>query len=110
MFDMMKMMGKLKEVQEKMKVAQSELSTINVEAEAGAGMVKAVVNGHKEIVSLLIDDSLYADNDRELMKDLIIAAVNKAMKEVEVASKEHLKKATDGLLPNIPGFDFNNMM
>ena len=110
MFDMMKMMGKLKEVQEKMKAAQAELGGIRVEAEAGAGMVKATVNGLKEIVSLDIDDSLYSETDKDLMRDLIIAAVNKAMKDVEISSKEHMKKATEGLIPNIPGFDINNMM
>jgi len=110
MFDMMKMMGKLKEVQKKMKVAQSELGNIRIEAEAGAGMVKATINGNREIISLEIDESLHGDGDKDLMEDLIIAAVNKGMQEVEVASKEHMKKATEGLIPDIPGFDLNNMM
>jgi DNA-binding YbaB/EbfC family protein len=110
MFDMMKMMGKLKEVQESVKVAQSELKNITSTAESGAGMVSATVNGQKEIVELKIDESLINKEDSEMMKDLIIAAVNKAMADVEVTSKEHLRKATEGFIPNIPGFDINNMV
>ncbi len=110
MFDMMKMMGKLKDVQEKMKEAQASLAEVQIEAEAGAGMVKATINGNREILSLEIDESLHNEKDTDLMKDLIIAAINKGMKEVDAASKEHIKKATEGLLPNIPGFDFNNMV
>ncbi|MFY0606941.1 MAG: YbaB/EbfC family nucleoid-associated protein [Cyclobacteriaceae bacterium] len=110
MFDMMKMMGKLKEVQDGMKHAQEGLKDITAEAESGAGMVKAVVNGNKEIISLDIDPSLINTEDAVMMKDLIVAAVNKAIKEAEVASKAHLQKATEGMMPNIPGFDINSMM
>lgn len=110
MFDMMKMMGKLKEVQEKVKEAQQGLKNITATAEAGADMVKATVNGHKEVISLDIDESLINKEDSDMMKDLIIAAVNKAISEVEVKAKEHMKSATEGLMPNIPGFDLNNMV
>lgn len=110
MFDMMKMMGKVKEVQEKMKEAQLELRNITVSAESGAGIVKATVNGAKEVVSLDIDPSVINSEDSEMMKDLIVAAINKAMAEAEIKSREHIKHATEGLLPNIPGFDFNNMV
>lgn len=110
MFDMMKMMGKLREVQENVKKAQEGLQDIKASGESGAGMVKATVNGNKEIINLDIDESIISKEDGEMMKDLIIAAVNKALKEVEEASKEHVKKATEGMIPNIPGFDLNNMM
>ncbi|MEQ8470461.1 MAG: YbaB/EbfC family nucleoid-associated protein [Marinoscillum sp.] len=110
MFDMMKMMGKLKEVQENVKVAQEGLKNITATGESGAGMVKAEVNGQKELIDLTIDESLINKDDSVMMKDLIIAAVNKAIQEVEVKSKEHMKKATEGMIPNIPGFDLNNMV
>lgn len=110
MIDMMKMMGKVKEVQEKMREAQQELKTITVTAESGAGMVKATVNGVKELVSLDIDPSVYKEEDSQMMKDLIVAAVNKALAEADVRSREHIKNATEGFMPNIPGFDFNNMV
>lgn len=110
MFDMMKMMGKLKEVQEEMKKAQAGLSNITVESEAGAGLVKATVNGNKEVINLDIDPSLFSDKDQDLAKDLIIAAVNKGIQEAEIKAKEHLKKSTEGLIPNIPGLDLNGMI
>ncbi len=110
MFDMMKMMGKLKEVQDGVKSAQEGLKYIIVSAESGGGMVKATVNGNKEILSLDIDESLINKDDSMMMKDLIVAAINKAIKDAEVESKAHLQKATQGMMPNIPGFDINNMM
>jgi len=110
MFDMMKMMGQLKDVQAKMKAAQEELKDIKASAESGAGMVTAEVNGLKEIVNLQIDESIITKDDADMMKDLIVAAVNKAMREVDIKSKEHMKSATQGMIPNIPGFDLNNMM
>ena len=110
MIDMMKMMGKLKEVQEKLKVAKDELGNIFVESNSGAGLVTARFNGNKELIDLKIDDSLYGKDDKELQKDLIVAAVNKGIKEAEDKSKEHLQKATQGMLPNIPGMDLNTMM
>lgn len=104
------MMGKLKEVQETMKVAQEELKNITVSAESGAGMVKATVNGKKELITLNIDDSLVNTTDSEMMKDLIIAAVNKALSDAEIKAKDHLSSSTQGMIPNIPGFDINNMV
>ena len=110
MFDMMKMMGKVKEVQEKMKQAQEELGSVTAEAESGGGLVKAVVNGRKEVVSIQIDPSLINKDDAEMMQDLVIAAVNLAIQSVEVKAREYLKKATEGVMPNIPGLDLSNMM
>ncbi len=110
MFDMMKMMGKLKEVQEEMKKAQAGLANITVESEAGAGLVKATVNGNKEVIDLQIDPTLFTDQDKDLAKDLIIAAVNKGIQEAEAQAKEHLKKSTEGMIPNIPGLDLNGMV
>jgi len=108
MFDMMKMMGKVKEVQEKMKAAQEELGSINVEAESGAGMVTAKMNGKKQLLELIIDESLEKESEAQLRNDLIVAAVNKAIEKAEEASREHLQKATEGMMPNIPGFDLRN--
>ncbi len=109
MFDMMKMMGKMKEVQAKIKEAQNNLVNIKTTAEAGAGMVSATVNGKKELVSLSIDDSLMKVEDKEMLQDLVIAAVNKATAEVEILAKDEIKKSTDGMIPNIPGLDLGGM-
>tara|TARA_R110002073_G_scaffold129766_1_gene276201 strand:- start:511 stop:849 length:339 start_codon:yes stop_codon:yes gene_type:complete len=109
MFDMMKMMGKVKEMQEKMKLAQDSLAEIVVEAESGAGMVKATVNGKKELISVNIDSALLNQDDKEMVQDLVVAATNKALAEADIQAKEKLKESTEGMMPNIPGFDMGNM-
>jgi DNA-binding YbaB/EbfC family protein len=109
MFDMMKMMGKLKEVQEKMKEAQENLVNITAEGDSGGGMVHATVNGKKQVVKLDVDKELIKPEDAELMQDLIIAAINKALQEVEMEAKEAIKKSTADVMPNIPGLDLSNM-
>lgn len=105
----MKMMGKVKEMQTKMKEAQENLGFIKETGEAGAGMVKAVVNGKKEVVSVEIDPSLMTSDDREMVQDLTVAAINMAMEKADVSAKEEIKKSTEGIMPNIPGMDFGNM-
>ena len=110
MMDMFNMMGKLKEVQAKMKEAQANLVNIKATGEAGAGMVTVTVNGTRQIESMTIDNDLVKPEDKEMMQDLIVAAVNKAMQEVDIKSKEALKQSTEGLLPNIPGLDLSGLV
>ena len=110
MIDMMKMMGKMKEVQARMKEAQENLVHIKATGEAGGGMVKATVNGKKQLIDLDIDPTILKAEDKILIQDLSIAAINKALEEVEVLAKEELKKSTEGLIPNIPGMDLSNLM
>jgi DNA-binding YbaB/EbfC family protein len=110
MFDMMKMMGKMKEVQARMKEAQDNLVNVRAHGESGAGMVKATVNGKKQLVSLDIDPSLLKGDDKVIVQDLIVAAVNKASEEAEILAKEEMRKSTEGLLPNIPGLDLSGLM
>ena len=110
MLDMMTMMGKVKEMQAKLREAQENLQHIVVTGESGAGMVKATVNGKKKLLSVEIDSTLLNANDRVLVQDLVVAAVNKAMDEADVRAREELRKSTEGLMPNIPGFDLSQMM
>jgi nucleoid-associated protein EbfC len=110
MFDMMKMMGKMKEVQARLKEAQDNLVTLRAQGESGAGMVKATVNGKKQLIQIDIDPSLLKREDQIIVQDLIVAAVNKAQDEADSLAKEEMRKSTDGLIPNIPGFDISGMM
>lgn len=110
MFDMMKMLGKMKEVQARIKESQANLVNIKASGESGGGMVKAVMNGKLQLVSLDIDPSLLKAEDKVIVQDLIIAAVNKASAEVDILAKEEMRKATDGVLPNIPGMDLSGLM
>jgi nucleoid-associated protein EbfC len=109
MFDMMKMMGKVKEMQAKMKEAQDKLEFIEETGEAGAGMVKATVNGKKQVLSIDIDESLMTKDDKEMAQDLTVAAINNALDKADIRAKEEIKKNTEGVLPNIPGMDFGSM-
>ncbi len=110
MFDMMKMMGKMKEVQARIKEAQENLVSITATGESGGGMVKATVNGKRQVVAVEIDPTLMKPEDRTVAQDLVVAAVNKALEEVETLAREELRKKTEGLLPNIPGLDLGGMM
>jgi nucleoid-associated protein EbfC len=110
MFDMMKMMGKMKEVQVRIKEAQDNLVKVKATGESGGGMVRATVNGKKQLIALEIDPAILKVEDKILVQDLVVAAVNKASEEAEVLAKEELKKATEGLLPNIPGMDLSSLM
>ena len=110
MLDMMKMMGKVKEMQTRLKEAQDNLEKITATGETGAGMVKATVNGKKKLLALEIDPTILSANDKVLVQDLVVAAVNRALEEADIKAKEELKKSTDGILPNIPGMDFSSMM
>ena len=110
MFDMMKMMGKMKEVQARIKEAQDNLVRVVAHGESGAGLVKATVNGKKQLVAIDIDTSLLKGDDKIILQDLIVAAVNKANEEADVLAKEEMRKSTEGLLPNSPGLDLSGMM
>ena len=78
--------------------------------QSGGGLVKATVNGKRQLVELDVDNSLLKSDDKVVLQDLIIAAVNKAAEEADVKAKEELRKSTEGLLPNIPGMDLSSMM
>ncbi len=109
MFDMMNMMGKVKEMQSKMQEAQEKLGEITAEGEAGGGMVKALVNGKKELLSIEVEPELFKPEDAKLTQDLIVAAVNNALRKVEEKAKDEMAKVTDGLMPKIPGFDLDSL-
>lgn len=109
MLDMFNMMGKVKEMQAKMKEAQDQLEHISTEAEAGAGMVKVRVNGKKQLQQITIDPMLSTPDQLPILQDLLVAAINKAQEEVDELARQSLSKATEGLLPNIPGMDLGSL-
>jgi hypothetical protein len=109
MFDMMNMFGKIKDVQAKIKEAKANLVNITVTSESGAGMVKATVNGNRQVIKLDIDPDLFKPEDKQMLQDLTVAAVNKALSDIEEKIKIEMKKSTDGVLPNIPGLDLSGL-
>lgn len=103
MFDMNSMMAKLREVQMEMEKTRQRLDDISVEAEAGGGMVRVTVNGNRKVMRVEIDPDIMSQDDREMVEDLVAAAVNKAMDRAEATAKEEMAKVTSGLVP--PGMD-----
>ena len=107
--DMTNMFGKMREMQTKLKEVQDNLDNITAEGESGGGMVKAVVNGRKKVISVSIEETLMTPKDKEMVQDLVVAAINSALQNVEAISSEEIKKTTEGMMPNIPGLDFSKM-
>lgn len=90
------------QMQKQMQKAQEELANTELTGEAGAGLVKIVMTGRHDVKRVQIDDSLLSE-DKEMLEDLIAAAVNDAVRKVEDYSQKKMGSATQGLnLP--PGF------
>ena len=88
-------------VQENMKKLQEQLAVMEVEGQAGSGMVKVVMTGRHELKRVTLDPKVLAD-DREMLEDLIAAAVNDAVRKIETVTQEKMSAATAGL-PLPPG-------
>ncbi|MCK6604977.1 MAG: YbaB/EbfC family nucleoid-associated protein [Ignavibacteriaceae bacterium] len=100
------MMKQVQKMQEEMQKVQSELGNKTVTAEAGGGMIKAVANGNKELISITLDPSVINAEEKDILEDLVVAAVNKALEAASKMAEEELGKVTKGMIPpglNIPG-------
>lgn len=98
---MNQMMRQVKKMQEQMQKAQEALKEKTVEGTAGGGMVTIKANGHKEILDVIIKPEVVDSDDIEMLQDLVLAAVNDALKKVDDLASADLGKVTGGL--NIPG-------
>lgn len=99
------MMQQAQKMQENMKKAQDELAQIEVEGQSGAGLVKITMSCGHIVKRVSIDDSLLADDDKDMLEDLIAAAFNDALRRVESTSQEKMAGVTAGL-PLPPGMKF----
>jgi nucleoid-associated protein EbfC len=96
------LMKQAQEMQAKMQQAQAELENMEVTGESGAGLVKIVMTGKHDVKRVSIDDSLMTE-DKEMLEDLIAAAMNDGARKVEQANKDNMADMTSGMkLP--PGF------
>ena len=96
------LMKQAQEMQAKMQKAQEELANMEVTGESGAGLVKVIMTGRHDVRRVDIDSSLM-DDDKEMLEDLVAAAVNDAVRKIEQSSKDNMADMTSGLnLP--PGF------
>jgi len=101
--DIMGMMGKLKETQEKVEATKKRLDTVLIDEASTDGLLKVTLTANRTIKELVIDDSLL--NDKEQLEDYLVLTLNKAIeKATQVNEAELAAVAKDGM-PNIPGMD-----
>jgi len=91
------MMKKAQEMQKKMQEMQESLSNLEVEGTSGGGMVKIIMNCKNEVKKIDIDPSIIKNDEKEVMEDLIIAALNDAKSKAEEKSQDKMKELTGGL-------------
>lgn len=96
------LMKQAQQMQENMKKVQEQLAVLEVEGQAGAGMVKVVMTCRHDVKRVTVDPSLLQD-DKEMLEDLIAAAVNDAVRRVEATVQEKMSAITAGM-PLPPGF------
>lgn len=98
-----KMMQQAKKMQDGMKTMQEELAQIEVSGEAGGGMVSILMGGDRSVRKVQIDPSLWEEQDKELIEDLMAAAFNSASQKVEELTKQKQQGLMSGM-PLPPGF------
>lgn len=96
------LMKQAQEMQEKVQKAQEEIARAEVTGESGAGLVKVTMTGRHDVKAVNIDGSLMSE-DKEILEDLIAAAVNDAVRRIESSQKERMAELTAGI-PLPPGF------
>jgi DNA-binding YbaB/EbfC family protein len=94
------MMKKAQEMQKKMQEMQDNLVNIIEEGTAGAGMVTVQMNGKNDVKKINISDELLNPNDKEMLEDLLVAALNDAKRKIDARSGSEMEKVTGGL--NLP--------
>ncbi len=105
--NMADMFGKLTEFQKRMDEVKQQLNELEVEAEAGGGMIRVTANGNREITSIKLDKDIVDPNDVEMLEDLITAGINQAIKKAEEAAQDKMAELTKGMLPG--GMDIGNL-
>ena len=102
--NMQSMIKQAQKMQEDMTALQEELDTREYEVKAGGGVVTVKINGKLEVLSIDVAPEVVDPDDIETMTDIIVAAVNEAIKKVNETNSEEMGKITGGLnVPNIPG-------
>ena len=90
------LMKQAQKMQEDMQKAQEDIANMEIEGQSGGGLVKVTMNGQHELRGVSIDDSLFGD-DKDMLEDLVAAAVNDATQKLAVASKDKLSGVTNGM-------------
>lgn len=101
--DLMGMMGKLKETQEKVEATKKRLDTVLIDEASSDGLLKITLTANRQIKSLEIDDSLL--DDKEQLEDYLILTLNKAIEKATNINEAELAAVAKEGMPNIPGLD-----
>ena len=108
--NMQQIMKQAQKMQEQLAAAQESLKDVTVDASAGGGMVKATVSGDLELVSIKIDPDALDPEDVDLLQDMIVAAVNEAIRGISEVAGKQMSSITGGLnipgMPGMPGMPF----
>ena len=99
--NMKNMMKQAQKMQAEMAKVQEQLGDMTVEAASGGGMVQVTVNGKMVVQSISIDPEAIDPEDREMLEDMVLAAVNEGLRKAQDMAAEEMQKVTGGL--NIPG-------
>jgi len=99
--DLTGLMKQVQRLQAKIEEIRNELSEKEIEGSAGGGMVKVVVNGNREVISVKIEPE--ALEDKQMLEDLIVAAINDALRKAKAVMEEEISKLTSVFGINLPG-------
>jgi nucleoid-associated protein EbfC len=105
--NMADLFGRMMEMQQKMAEAQEALAEQTVTADAGGGMVRVTANGAGRITALSIEKEVVDPDDLDMLEDLVVAGVNKALEEAERLRTEEVRKSAGSFLP--PGMDLGGL-
>lgn len=101
--DMMGMMGKLKEAQEKVKQTKERLNTVLIDEQSSDGLLKVTLTANRELKSIAVDDSLL--QNKEQLEDYLVLTLNKAIEKATQVNETELAAVAKEGMPNIPGMD-----
>ena len=101
--DMMGMMGKLKETQQKVEATKKRLDTVTLDEKSSDGLLNVTITANRQLKKISIDDSLLAD--KEQLEDYLILTINKAIEQATKVNETELAAVAKEGMPNIPGMD-----
>lgn len=101
--NMNQLLKQAQKMQENMAKVQDELANITVEGTAGGGMVKVVANCQNQIMEVSVEPEVINSDDKEMLEDLIVAAVNQALENASKRAQEEMSKVAGPMLGNLPG-------